>query len=77
MASGHGQELDQDTTRLVSSLACDMVIQTGVLKQYGKINDAVNDLVAQKVKLSQEKQGDPSFKFMEDNSICSFFSYMR
>ncbi|GJN38366.1 hypothetical protein PR202_gb27402 [Eleusine coracana subsp. coracana] len=56
MASGHAPELDQDTARLVSNLECDMVIQTGVLKQYGKINDAVKDFITQKMKISQEKQ---------------------
>ncbi|TVT96700.1 hypothetical protein EJB05_58099 [Eragrostis curvula] len=57
MASGHAlPELDQGLARLVSSLDCDMAIQTGVMKQYGKINDTVKDLLAQKVKISQEKQ---------------------
>ncbi|KAJ1269950.1 hypothetical protein BS78_06G017400 [Paspalum vaginatum] len=58
MASEHASGVDQhqDVVRLLSSLECDMAVQTGVLKQYGKLQDAVKAFLEEKVKNTHEKQ---------------------
>ncbi|KAF8647283.1 hypothetical protein HU200_065434 [Digitaria exilis] len=56
MASENASGMDQDISRLLSNLECDMTVQTGILKQYAKIHDAVKDFVQEKAKTIHEKQ---------------------
>ncbi|CAL5033896.1 unnamed protein product [Urochloa decumbens] len=56
MASEHGAGLDQDITRLISSVECDMTVQTGILKQYAKLHDAVKAFLEEKAKNTHDKQ---------------------
>ncbi|KAF8641588.1 hypothetical protein HU200_067779 [Digitaria exilis] len=70
MTSENASGMDQDIARLLSNLECDMTVQTGVLKQYAKIHDAVKDFVQEKAKTIHEKQGaaansDPKEKLFD------------
>ncbi|CAN6270872.1 unnamed protein product [Urochloa humidicola] len=56
MASEQGAGLEQDIVRLISSLECDMTVQTGILKQYAKLHDAVKAFLQETAKNTHDKQ---------------------